>query len=133
MPRYTEAQGVVSDGVTGLAWQQAVPANQCPSDMNGGCSWDEAKAYCTSLVLGGTGWRLPDLWQLFSILVPNNSNAGVTAEIDPTAFPSTPKDNFWSSTLFSSSGSPGSIDFGYKYSSPFDYGASVPLPVRCVR
>src|SRR5208283_2815426 len=58
--RYTATgNGVVTDNVTGLVWQQDVPANPCPSDGTGGCFLADAQAYCANLSLGGmSGWTL---------------------------------------------------------------------------
>lgn len=58
--------GTVTDLNTGLMWQQ-VPVNQ-------NFTWEEAKAYCESLELGGyDDWRLPTAKELFSI---ENFSAG---------------------------------------------------------
>ncbi len=56
--------GTVQDTKTGLIWQQTVPS--------GTYTWADATAYCGSTVvstrLGGTGWRLPTLEELQTIV-----------------------------------------------------------------
>ncbi len=92
---------VVTDGVTGLTWQRQLFANPCPADGSGVCRWTDAQTYCASLnTLGGgglegiTGWRLPSLVELVSIV---NYGDGAPA-IDTAIFPSTPLAPFWAHT-----------------------------------
>jgi hypothetical protein len=89
--------GTVTDGVTNLVWQQTVSSNPCPADDGGfpsGCTWSDAQTYCQSLSLGGlSGWRLPTLAELFSLVEGAN-----TPSIEATAFPNTPAEPFWTST-----------------------------------
>jgi hypothetical protein len=66
-PSYTDnGDGTVTDNLTGLVWQQAVPPNPCGVDGSsldgpGLCGQADANKYCQGLNLGGyaTGWRLP--------------------------------------------------------------------------
>jgi hypothetical protein len=99
-PRYEMADGVVADNVTGLHWQQVLPANPCPSDNSGSCTWEHAKSYCQALNLGGhaTGWRAPTLPELFSLV-----DTGANPAIDSTAFPGTPGAWFWTSDCYPNS------------------------------
>jgi hypothetical protein len=119
--RYTfPASGTVYDTRTQLTWQQAVDA--------GTYSQSAASTYCTGLSLAGSGWRLPTLRELLTLVDPTRSNPS----IDPTAFPSTPIAAFWSSSPYVASGGNGWIvDFydGYSY----DDVTSIARRVRCVR
>jgi hypothetical protein len=78
--------------------------------------------------LAGTGWRLPTLKELQTIVDYSQSNPS----IDSTAFPSTPADWFWSS-------SPVADDLAYAWAICFsgggtddDFITSTDY-VRCVR
>jgi hypothetical protein len=96
----------------------------------------EATAYCASLCLDGGGWRLPTVTELAS-LVLHPIGLGASHEptcepsIDQVAFPSTPPDDFWTSTT-----RPGLDEAMY---TGFDDGRShpaaldTPMSVRCVR
>ncbi len=129
-PEYTESNGVVTDSVTGLLWQQAVPSNPCPSDGSGVCTWSDAVSYCSGLSLGGfsTGWRLPALNELFSLV-----ETGQTPTIDSSVFPIGSNDQYvWTDTCDGPcSGDAWSVNFilGYVFSNLVDLS----LNVRCVR
>ncbi|MBV1787358.1 DUF1566 domain-containing protein [Marinobacterium sp. D7] len=59
-PSYAVQDGIVSDRITGLIWQQAHNADRL--------SWPAAQQACAQLALGGfTDWRLPSIKELFSI------------------------------------------------------------------
>ncbi|MFC1888384.1 DUF1566 domain-containing protein [Thermodesulfobacteriota bacterium] len=69
--------GTVSDGATGLIWQQ--------DDNGSGIIWEDALDYCEDLTLAGqSDWRLPDAKELQSI-VDYSRSPGTTgsAAIDP--------------------------------------------------
>jgi hypothetical protein len=113
--------GTVTDNVTGLMWQQAVPA--------GTYTWAQALAYCPTLTLAGhSDWRLPSIIELESIVDYGQYNPS----IDPTYFPSTPPASFWSSSPLAGSSS-------YAWLVLFDFGdanstdVSNTYHVRCVR
>jgi hypothetical protein len=79
--------GTVIDNVTGLLWQQAVPAPLY--------AWADALSYCSKLTFAGrSGWRLPTYVELVSIVDYSRSSPA----IDTVNFPSTPTTNFWSSS-----------------------------------
>ena len=77
--------GTVSDTVTGLQWQQAtmdLDHNGIADDM----TWEDALAACENLTLGGySDWRLPNIFELLSLVDYSRSNPA----IDTTVFPDT--------------------------------------------
>jgi hypothetical protein len=81
--------GTVYDTRSKLTWQKTVSSTVY--------TWADAKTYCAGLgtSLGGTGWRLPTLKELYSIVDLSRS---VAPYIDPNAFPSTPSTAFWSAS-----------------------------------
>jgi len=114
--------GTVTDNVTGLVWQQAVPETIYVQA--------DARAYCARLSLGGlTDWRLPTVVELVSIVDP-----GVAPPtIDKTYFPNTPPQAFWSSTPFAQppAGNGWDVFFGGGYTAIL--GSNFDAQVRCVR
>jgi hypothetical protein len=96
----------VTDSTTGLTWQRGVSGsgtgcsgNSAVIIVGAACSQSDAATYCSQLSLGGVGaggWRLPGVMELSTIV-------DFTADdpaINPTAFPSTPADEFWTSTPY---------------------------------
>ena len=98
-----QAGGLVLDDATGLTWQQTVSA--------GSYTWRAATTYCAGL---GTGWRLPSLTELQTIVDDTTFNPA----IDGTAFPNTPSTYFWTSSAF------GASDGGASDGGASDGGAS---------
>ena len=87
--RFTLAADTVVDTVTGLTWQRAA------SPLT--YSWADAGSYCATLSLAGqTGWRLPGLKELASLVDEGLSNPA----IDAGAFPATPVEYFWTALRF---------------------------------
>jgi hypothetical protein len=129
-PRYNESNGVVSDTVTGLQWQQVVPSNPCPSDPAGTCTWPDATTYCMGLSLGdfATGWRVPHLAELFSLV-----DTGAAPTIDSNVFPNTPGLGFWTADCFpnSSCGDVYDVEFG-SGEAEFNISPTSDDYVRCV-
>jgi hypothetical protein len=81
--------GTVTDGVTGLMWQQAPPS--APA------TWADASSYCAGLALAAhADWRLPAYVELVSIV----DYSRALPALDPTAFPSALPVDVWTSTLF---------------------------------
>lgn len=77
------AEGVVTDLVTGLDWQQT---------DGGQMKWDAAISYCQALTLGGvTGWRLPYAQELFTI----QNHGTVNPSVDTTFFARTAAEYWW--------------------------------------
>lgn len=89
----------VYDPSTGLAWQR-VPA--------GSLAWADALSHCRHLEsVGQTGWRLPDVRELATLLVPEKS----LPVLDTLVFPGVKAGQvFWSSTT---SNDPVKADYAY--------------------
>jgi len=126
--RYTVSSGTVFDTKTKLTWQQTV------SSMT--YVWMDAVTYCGSTsvgpsrTIGGTGWRVPTLKELLTIIDYSQSNPPA---IDSTAFPGTPLSFFWSATslLGQSGGSVWIVDSSEGFVTSED--PSQLYYVRCVR
>jgi hypothetical protein len=121
--RYTVNTDTVVDTATGLTWQRAA--------ASGAYAWDAARSYCAGLSLGGIaagGWRLPRKLELESIVDFGSYNPA----IDPTAFPNTPVNIFWSSSpVVFIGGFAWHVDFNYG-SSNYDSMSNNGYSVRCV-
>jgi len=118
------SSGTVYDTKTKLTWQQTVTSTAY--------TWANAKTYCTGVgtSLGGTGWRLPTLKELQTII----DFSQASPSIDSTAFPSTPPSIFWSASLLTGSTSYAwYVDFSAGNSwNDGNIGAAT-FRVRCVR
>lgn len=140
--RFTITASTVGDTTTGLTWQRTIPATYSPTctatleDTNVGetCSWPEARAYCTGLVLAGTGWRIPTLTELTSIVDETQEDG-----IDPVAFPNTPTNGnfggYWTATAGApTNGMPSRwvVFFGFGDAS-IEVHEAAGMHVRCVR
>jgi hypothetical protein len=126
---YVVQNGTVYDPATDLTWQQDAPPGQYPWSSTAAAG--SAQAYCESLNLGGaSGWRLPALKELLSI---------VDARTVPTIgaafqFQGSPLNHvFWTSALLAS-------DEAYAWTVDFDHGVNsyedaniTAAYVRCVR
>jgi hypothetical protein len=78
--------GTVTDGITGLVWQQA---------DGGEMTWEKAGDYCRSLSLAGRrDWRLPFAHEAYSIL---NHNASRRPALDTTVFTASDAEYWWTS------------------------------------
>jgi Protein of unknown function (DUF1566) len=138
-PRYDVAStpGVVVDLVTGLMWQQELPATyrgcsgQPPgqSQVGGTCTWSEAKDYCAALVLAElSDWRLPSKIELESIVDETKFDPA----IDTVAFPGAPAVFFWSASPYvGASSAAWGVTFYNGISG--DDNVSDTVSVRCVR
>ena len=124
--RYTyPAAGTVLDTKTRLTWQQSIPTSQM--------SHAASVTYCSGLNLAGTGWRLPTVRELLTLIDYSQTAGGTVPMIDATAFPSTPTYYFWSATLVA--GQDGALAWGVLFTGS---GGSSDLvasahAVRCVR
>jgi len=79
----------IVDTQTHLIWQAVDSVTTHP--------WTDAVAYCQNLTLGGTtGWRLPTVAELLTLVDDSRADPA----IDPVAFPTMPTDNlaFWTSS-----------------------------------
>jgi len=90
--RYTIANGTVYDTKTLLTWQQI------NSDKT--YTWAEAGQYCATLNLEGTGWRMPSVKELQTIVDDTRyvPPPDVAPAVDACAFPYTPLASFWTSS-----------------------------------
>jgi hypothetical protein len=118
--RYTIQSATVYDTKTKLTWQQDV----APSTY----TWSAAQSYCTGLNLNGTGWRLPSVKELLTVVDETRTSPA----IDSAAFPNTPVAAFWTSSPLA--GDPSSawyVSFGYGNTGTAAVTST--NQVRCVR
>jgi Protein of unknown function (DUF1566) len=112
---------LVLDRITGLMWQRKLDDQQL--------TFASAGQHCADLSLAGyDDWRLPTRLELVSILDTTRTQPAINV----SAFPDTPSDWFWSSTI--AGGDPQSAWYVYFY---FGYPktdlVSNAFSVRCVR
>ncbi len=121
--RYTfPADGTVYDTRTTLTWQRAVDTKTYKQPG--------AQSYCAGLALAGSKWRVPTISELLTIVDPTNYRPA----IDATAFPGTPRAEFWSSSP--SAGERGNMWYlnfsaGYSYATVANVSSSS-FYIRCV-
>ncbi|MSP92819.1 MAG: DUF1566 domain-containing protein [Myxococcales bacterium] len=111
--------GTVQDSKLGLVWQQGDSANAL--------DWAGAKDYCAGLALAGTGWRLPTVGELHSLI---DERRGYGERI---ARPFNNSDNwFWTATAY-----PGSFSnawlVNFYFGNSNGNGTTGTCRVRCVR
>ncbi len=121
--QYVIANGTVVDTKTKLTWQQTVSD---PAYLT-----RDAQTYCPGLTLylGGSGWRLPTVKELATLL---DRSRAAGPMIDAAAFPATPTGLYWTATPDASSSANGwTVDFssGRIARTPLTQS----LKVRCVR
>ena len=114
---YVTSGSVVTDSVTGLHWQQVASASQM--------TWTVADYTCHELSLSGTGWRLPTLIELESIV----DYGAYNPSIETSAFPGTPTQRFWTGS--GSGGAHWSVYFLWGYTGEMQDTDTA--HVRCVR
>jgi hypothetical protein len=117
--RYTIANGTVLDTRTLLTWQQMNPPEQY--------SLNDATDYCAGLSLNGGGWRVPGIGEL-QTLVDDSTNPS----IDGTAFPMTPSEYFWSSSVVVSDPARFWTCF-FSNGSTYSFFVTLAKNIRCVR
>ena len=119
--------GTVTDGRTGLMWEQAEPGRK---------NWTDAISYCeASSFAGYLDWRLPNFKELESLVDDTRAHS----TINPTFFPNAhgsihtvDPSNYWTSTTYDESkGGAWTVDF---YDGSFLGVGKIGNPyVRCVR
>lgn len=112
--------GTVRDNSTQLTWQLAASSERS--------TWSEASQACSMLDLQGTGWRLPTMKELQTLV----DETRAAPAIDPEAFPDTPAEGFWAATPLAASGGAHwfvSFDAGIAYNALDTH----PYRYRCVR
>jgi hypothetical protein len=72
--------------LTGLTWQQAISTTG-GADGTGRVGYYAAKTYCSGLNLNGTGWRVPTVKEVMTLMDFTSSPT-----IDGAAFPNVPFD-----------------------------------------
>lgn len=116
-----DANGIVTDSTTTLQWQD----NAIGSTMN----WEDGIAHCEALDLDGTGWRLPNINELKTIIDDNNVNPAII-----NTFTQTSPNNYWSSTTYGDD--PGRYAAWYVYFYPgsvhYTHKGDL-MNIRCVR
>jgi hypothetical protein len=119
----------ITDRFTHLVWER--PTSEYPQKMD----LDGAKAHCTTV---GSSFRLPSAKELLTIVdeQPHGEyevNQLVDKYIDRSAFPRTPAEEFWTSSIVEASPvlRAATVDFG---SGVLRYASSTDLRrVRCVQ
>ncbi len=96
---YSATGDEVTDSQTGLVWRRCSEGQS----WGGGTCTGTARTYTYEAALvqaqaqsGTAGWRLPNVKELSSI----TDKTRVNSAIDPTAFPRTPSEWFWTSTPY---------------------------------
>lgn len=85
---FTKNGDIVTDHTTTLEWQDDATG----STMN----WQSAITYCEGLNLNGTGWRLPNINEVKTIIDDSKISPPIPAIVD--AFTQTVSAYYWSST-----------------------------------
>jgi len=122
---YTDnGNGTILDNTTGLTWQKGTTTTY---------TWTNALAYCNNNTpsLPGSGWRLPNAFELFSLV---DFTVSTNAKINLTYFPSTPASSFWSATTYPYTGYQSNAMYVYfGGSSVYAVDKTSSYYVRCVR
>lgn len=115
--RYAITDGNVLDNRTKLTWQQDIGDDTY--------SWSDAATHCSGLP--GAAWRLPSIGEL-QTLVDETTNPAVTA----SAFPMTPSEYFWSSSVVADDPTR-AWDTFFANGSTYSFATTMQRYVRCVR
>lgn len=132
---YTDnGDGTITDNSTGLVWQKCsdgLSGTTCTTGTIATATWTNALAYCNANTAGlpGTGWRLPNVYELYSLVDFGKASAPY---INLTYFPATQGSSYWPSTTFPSLKSYAIVvNFNGGYTSYS--GKTNSFYVRCVR
>jgi hypothetical protein len=120
--RYTVVSGTVRDNKTKLTWQQTAPSTTLAQT--------DAASYCSGLSLNGTGWRLPTLFELETLL--DYSVAPPGPMIDATFFFNTAQLPYWTSSPSVGASVVAYVGFSNGNAGYFN-GTDTSPSVRCVR
>ncbi len=119
-PCIENGDGTVTDELTGLMWMRCAAGesgDDCGSGSAGSYTWQEAVDYCENLDFAGHDeWRLPDRYELQSLVDYQRTNPA----IDTAAFPrALSLAAFWSSSSFA--GEQGLAWYVHLYTGNVDY------------
>ena len=121
---YTDnANGTITDNNTGLVWQKQDNATLY--------TWANALTYCNAntAALPGTGWRLPNVYELYSLV---DFGIATAPYINLTYFPATQSNGYWSSTTYPASYS-NAMNVFFNLGSTYNSAKTNTNYVRCVR
>ena len=133
--------GTVTDNCTGLMWKKCSEPDTSTTTCGGTHStytWANALGQCEGLSFAGhADWRLPNIKELFSIVVEEYpAISGVKAlgapYINQTVFPSTVSSYYWSSTT-SPDDTSYALFVSFYSGGAYDYYKADSIYVRCVR
>jgi hypothetical protein len=118
--------GTVLDTVTGLTWQRG----DSYQGGQGYLSWTAGGTYCAALTPAGSGWRLPMLAELQTLLLTSpDPDSG--CYIDACAFPNSCRPYWSTSPTAGYAGVTWIVNFDND--SSYGYDATSTATVRCVR
>jgi len=122
---FSRSNGVVSDNVTNLEWQDDYTDNGGSIKQS---VWNDAISYCEALTLDSkSDWRLPNLNELTSLVDDSKNNPALNE-----VFQNTNSYDYWSSTSYSDNNGNAWIVHFYYGNQNNNYKVSNNY-VRCVR
>ena len=104
-PFSDNGNGSVTDIGTGLVWQKCSRGQNTDATCTGTATkttWSLALLHCKNLSIGSRTWRLPNANDLTSLFNPAIYTSSIPY-IDPTNFPPTVGDKYWSSSTVAGS------------------------------
>lgn len=132
--------GTITDKVTGLLWQKCtngLSGEYCITGTALQCNWYQASGTYdvnynpTGTNVCGSGWRLPTVFELMTIVDYGTYSPAINA----TFFPETRLYSYWTSTSYAQAPSANAwaVNFGSGNVNDGDSGKRDSLYVRCVR
>lgn len=109
---YSSDGSEVTDSKTGLIWRRCIEGMSWSGSTCTGTAGTSTYVAALTQVKSQTGWRLPNVKELTSIVDRGRSNPS----IDVTVFPATPSSWFWSSSAYAGNS-------GLAWCVGFDYGS----------